>query len=450
MTFLFTDIEGSTRRWEADPDAMRSALSAHDEVLRSAINGHNGYLFKHTGDGIAAAFRSAQAAIDAAVEAQRALALPVRMGIATGEAHERDGDYVGPVVNRTARVMGAGHGGQVLVSGTTAGLVSGVDLVDLGEHRLRDLSERDRLYQVRAEGLGTEFGPLNTVDVVPGNLPVQVTTFVGRETEVKEVVELVRAHRLVTLTGAGGVGKTRLAVEVAAELVSEFPDGVWLVELASVVDPDAVPGVVASVLGIVPRSGPPVTDSISQALSGRRLMIVLDNCEHVLDTSAELVEMILAHTESVRVVATSREGLRVGAEHLWPVPSLAVSEGPSSPAVRLFVERAVAVQPAFDPADGPELEAIIEICRRLDGIALAIELAAARLVSMSAGDVRDRLDDRFRLLSGARRGLERHQTLRHAVAWSSALLDDDERRLLSRCRGVRRRLRPRRRRRDLR
>ena len=378
MTFLFTDIEGSTRRWEADPDAMRSALSAHDEVLRSAINGHNGYLFKHTGDGIAAAFRSAQAAIDAAVEAQRALALPVRMGIATGEAHERDGDYVGPVVNRTARVMGAGHGGQVLVSGTTAGLVSGVDLVDLGEHRLRDLSERDRLYQVRAEGLGTEFGPLNTVDVVPGNLPVQVTTFVGRETEVKEVVELVRAHRLVTLTGAGGVGKTRLAVEVAAELVSEFPDGVWLVELASVVDPDAVPGVVASVLGIVPRSGPPVTDSISQALSGRRLMIVLDNCEHVLDTSAELVEMILAHTESVRVVATSREGLRVGAEHLWPVPSLAVSEGPSSPAVRLFVERAVAVQPAFDPADGPELEAIIEICRRLDGIALAIELAAAR------------------------------------------------------------------------
>ena len=433
VTFLFTDIEGSTRRWEADPEAMRAALVLHDEVLRSAIEAHGGWLFKHTGDGVCAAFGSARAAIDAAVEAQQTLGLPVRMGIATGEAERRGEDYFGPVLNRTARVMAAGHGGQILVAASTAAVVSGVDLVDLGEHRLRDLSGVEHLYQVRAEGLRVEFPPLRTLDAVPGNLPVQTTSFVGREMAVKELAEQVRAHRLVTLTGVGGVGKTRLAVQVAAELTGEFSDGVWLIELAPVGDPAAVPDAVAAALGVTPQAGLTVTDSIVQALSGRRLLLVLDNCEHVLGAAGDLVETILTRTATVTVMATSREGLRLPAEQLWPVPSLDIAGGVNSAAVELFVERARAVKPDFAPGAAVEAEAVAEICRRVDGIALAIELAAARMVSMSAQDVRDRLGDRFRLLSGSRRGLERHQTLRNTVQWSYDLLDDDERAVLGCC-----------------
>jgi predicted ATPase len=433
VTFLFTDIEGSTRRWEADPDNMRVALAAHDEVLRSAIAAHGGWLFKHTGDGVCAAFSSARAAIGAAVAAQRLLELPVRMGIATGEADRRGDDYFGPVLSRTARVMTAGHGGQILVAASTASVVSGVDLLDRGEHRLRDLSGRDHLFQVRADGLAAEFAPLRTVDAVPGNLPLLTTSFVGRDLAVKEVCRLVRTHRLVTLTGVAGVGKTRLAVQVAAEVVSEFPDGVWLVEFAPVGDPAAVPDVVATALGVTHRAGPTITASLTQALSGRRLLVVLDNCEHLLDAAADLVEQLLTHTAGVRLITTSREGLRVGAEHVWLVPSLAYRDGVTSAAVALFVERAQAVNPAFGLDDDPDEAAVIEICRRLDGIALAIELAAARTVAMSAQDVRDRLGDRFRLLSGSRRGLERHQTLHQAVAWSYDLLGDDERAVLQRC-----------------
>jgi class 3 adenylate cyclase len=207
VTFLFTDIEGSTRRWEADPEAMRAALVLHDEVLRSAIEAHGGWLFKHTGDGVCAAFGSARAAVDAAVEAQRRLGLPVRMGVATGEAEERDGDYFGPVLNRAARVMAAGHGGQILVATSTASVLSGVELVDLGEHRLRDLSGVEHLHQVRAPGLRSELPLLRTLDATPGNLPAQTTSFLGREAEVKELAEQVRAHRMVTLTGVGGGGQ---------------------------------------------------------------------------------------------------------------------------------------------------------------------------------------------------------------------------------------------------
>ena len=228
VTFLFTDIEGSTRRWEDDADAMRIALAAHDDVLRAAVEGHGGWMFKHTGDGVCAAFASARAAVDASVAAQRLLGLPVRMGIATGEAEQRGDDYFGPALNRAARVMAVGHGGQVLLSVSTAGLVTGVDLLDVGEHRLRDLSGVEHLFQVRADGLTTTFPPLKTVNAVPGNLPMQTTSFVGRTEEIRELTELSRAHRLVTLTGVGGVGKTRLAVQVAAELVPEFPDGIAL------------------------------------------------------------------------------------------------------------------------------------------------------------------------------------------------------------------------------
>ena len=433
MTFLFTDVEGSTRRWEADAEGMQKALAAHDEVLRRAIEGHGGWLFKHTGDGVCAAFASPRSAVDAAVAAQRALELPVRMGISTGEAELREGDYFGAVLNRAARVMAAGHGGQILLADSTAGLLSGVDLVDFGPRRLRDLPTPIGVFQVQADGLRTEFPPLRALDVSPGNLRPAATSFIGRESEIAEVHAAVKAHRLVTLTGVGGVGKTRLAQEASGRLADEFPDGVWFFELAAVADPAAVPDAVAAVLGIIQQPGKSVSESVAAALEGRVRLLVFDNCEHVLDAAASLVEAILAHSATVKILATSREGLRVADEQLWPVPSLDVGAGIDSAAVSLFIERAQAVSPGFSVAEPGEAAAVVEICRRLDGIPLAIELAASRMASMTASDVRDRLDHRFRLLVGSRRGLSRHQTLRHAVAWSYDLLDDTEKALLDRC-----------------
>jgi hypothetical protein len=250
VTFLFTDIEGSTRRWEADADAMRAALLRHDEVLRTAIEANGGFLFSHTGDGVVAAFVSPRSAVDAAVAAQRALELPVRMGLATGEAELRGGDYFGTVLNRAARVMAAGHGGQILVADSTAGLLSGVEFVDLGPRRLRDLPNPIAIFQLCSAGLRTDFPPLRTIDSSPGNLRAAASRLIGRETEVTEVVSAVRSHRLVTLAGVGEVGKSRLALAAAALLADEFPDGVWVFELASVVDPAAVPDALAAVLGI--------------------------------------------------------------------------------------------------------------------------------------------------------------------------------------------------------
>ena len=433
VTFLITDIEGSTRRWEAAPDLMRAALAEHDDVLRSAIESRGGWLFKHTGDGVCAAFASAPDAVAAAIDAQRGLGLPVRMGVGTGSAELRAGDYFGPAVSRAARVMAAGHGGQILVAASTAAVVDGVELADLGEHRLRDLSGVHRIFQVRATGLSEDFPPLRTLDAVPGNLPLQTTSFIGRAAEIDDLVAAVRAERLVTLIGVGGVGKTRLALQVAGEVLPEFPDGVWLVELAPVGDPGAVGDAVATALGITPQSGLSIIDSVAGGVATRRLLLVLDNCEHVLDAVAVLVEAVLARSESVKIVVTSREGLRVGAEHVWLVPPLGVGPGTDSAAIALFVERARAATAGFASHNEDDATAVAEICRRLDGIALAIELAAARMVSMSLADLRERLDDRFRLLSGGRRGLERHQTLRHAVQWSFELLDDAERGVLNRC-----------------
>jgi predicted ATPase len=433
VTFLFTDIEGSTRRWEADADLMRKALAAHDEVLRSAIETHDGFVFKHTGDGVCAAFASPTSAVDAAVAAQRALELPVRMGIATGEAQLREGDYFGAVLNRAARVMAAGHGGQVLLAESTAGLLSGVDLDDLGPRRLRDLSTPVGVFQVRAPGLRTDFPPLRALDTSPGNLRAATTSLIGRESEVAELQTTLKAHRLVTLTGVGGVGKTRLAVEVAAGLADEFPDGVWLFELAAVADPAAVPDAAAAVLGITQQPGKSVAESVAAALEGRVRLLVVDNCEHLLNAAGDLVEAILAHSATVTVLATSREGLGLADEQLWPVPSLDVGAGVDSAAVALFVERAQHVSPRFTVGEDGEAGAVVEICRRLDGIPLAIELAASRMAAMTAGEVRDRLDQRLRLLVGSRRALARHQTLRHAVAWSYDHLEDAEKTLLERC-----------------
>ena len=433
VTFLFTDVEGSTRRWENDADAMRAALAAHDEVLRSAIEAQGGFMFKHTGDGVCAAFASPSCAVDAAVTAQRALELPVRMGIATGEAELREGDYFGAVLNRAARVMAAGHGGQVLLAESTAGLLSGVELIDLGPRRLRDLPNPVGVFQVRAPGLRMDFPPLRALDASPGNLRPAPTSFIGRESELDEVQAAVKAHRLVTLTGVGGVGKTRLALEVAARLADEFPDGVWFFDLAAVADPAAVPDAVAAVLGIIQQPGKSVANSVAAALEGRVRLLVIDNCEHVLDAAAGLVEAILAASATVTILATSREGLRVADERLWPVPSLDVGAGIDSAAVSLFIERAQGVSPGFSVGNADEADAVVEICRRLDGIPLAIELAASRMASMTASEVRDRLDQRLRLLVGSRRGLARHQTLRHAVAWSYDHLDDAEKALLERC-----------------
>jgi predicted ATPase len=364
--------------------------------------------------------------------AQRVLELPVRMGLATGEAELRGADYFGAVLNRAARVMAAGHGGQILLAESTAGLLSGVDLVDLGPRRLRDLPTPIQMFQVQAEGLRTDFPSLRALDVSPGNLRAASTSLIGRESEVAEVQAAVKAHRLVTLTGVGGVGKTRLAVEVAGRLADEFPDGVWFFELAAVTDPAAIPDAVAAVLGMTQQPGKTVSQSVAAALEGRVRLLVIDNCEHVLDAAADLIEAILAQSATVRILATSREGLGVPDEQVRPVRSLDAAAGIDSAAVSLFVERAQGIAPGFSMVDSDEAAAVTEICQRLDGIPLAIELAASRMASMTASEMRDRLDHRFRLLVGSRRGLERHHTLRHAVAWSYDLLDDTEKTVLDR------------------
>jgi predicted ATPase/class 3 adenylate cyclase len=425
VTFLFTDIEGSTRRWEADAESMRAALANHDHELQTAIESHDGFLFSHTGDGVVAAFSSPRSAVDAAVRAQLALELPVRMGIATGEAELRDGDYFGTVLNRAARVMAAGHGNQILVADSTAGLLSGVDLLNLGPRRLRDVPNPITVFQVRAPGLPEDFPPLRTLDPSPGNLRPQTTSFIGREAELTAIALAVRTYRLVTLTGMGGVGKTRLALEVATRLADEFPDGVWVVELAAVADPAAVPDAVAAVLGITQQPGKSVAESVAGALEGRLRLLVFDNCEHVLDAAADLVEVILASSATVAILATSREGIGVADEQLWPVPSLDIDA-----AADLFIQRAQRVAPGFSVDDA---STVAEICRRLDRIPLGIELAASRIASMAVDEIRDRLDHRFKLLVGSRRSLGRHQTLRHAVSWSYDLLDDTEKVLLERC-----------------
>ena len=447
MTFLFTDLEVSTRLWDDEPDAMSGALARHDAILREAITAHGGHLVKGRGDGVHAAFATADAAVRAAIASVQSLGdedwavsepLRARIGIHTGVAELRDGDYFGSSVNRAARLEGIAHGGQIVCSQATAdlardGLAEGVLFVDLGEHRLRDLSRPERVYQVSAPGVLAEFPPLRSLDAFTTNLAPQRTSFVGRDAELAAVKDALADARLVTLTGVGGVGKTRLAVQAAAAMLAEFPDGVWLVELAAVGDPDALPDAVLTTVGLVPQPGLTTTSSIAEAFAGRRSLLVLDNCEHVLDAAAELVEALLERDGPAKILATSREGLRVADERLWPVPSLGGRDGGGAEAVTLFVERARAVEPGF-ALDAPgTADAVEEICRRLDGIPLAIELAAARTIAMSAPELRDRLDDRFRLLAGSRRGLERHQTLRHAVQWSYDLLDDEEREVLDRC-----------------
>lgn len=436
VTFLFTDIEDSSRLWEESPATMAPALEIHDGIVRGTIEQHGGLVFATGGDGFSAAFSTAPDAAAAAVEIQRKLLeadvpFDVRIGLHTGEATERDRNYFGPEVNRAARLMSAAHGGQIVVSDTTKVLLRDrFALRPLGDHRLRGLGRRMPLHQVVVDGLPSEFPPLRSLGSFAGNLPQQLSSFVGRDQLLANVAELVRSNRLVTLSGVGGVGKTRLALEAGAEMADEFPDGVWLVELAPVGDPASVPAAIATALGITPQGDVELIETIAEAIAGRRLLLVVDNCEHVLDAAASAVKHILARPGNVKVLATSREYLWVGGETLLSVSPLALAGGVASDAATLFVERAGAVRPGFGLHETETAVAVIQICATLDGLPLGIELAAARMAAMSAVEVRDRLGDRFRLLKGSEQGPSRQHTLRLAVGWSYDLLSDDERQLL--------------------
>ncbi len=454
ITFFFTDIEGSTRLWEHHPEAMGAALQRHDALLRSVIESKGGYVFKTVGDAFCAAFASAGDAVEAGIEAQQGLQaerwpqhvdLRVRMALHTGKCEERDGDYFGPTVNRTARLEATAHGRQVVLSQATAVLVrdrlpDSVELTDLGSHRLKDLARPEQIFQLNVHGLEVDFPPLRSLDnpALPNNLPAQPASFVGRTREAAEVRLLVEDHRLVTLTGAGGSGKTRLALQVAAELLDGSGDGVWLVELAPISDESLVATTMEDVLGITRQPGRPEFDALVDALEPQRTLIVLDNCEHLIGSCAKIADTILRRCPGVHLMATSRQPLGIGGEAIYRVPSLSLPDesGDSSPgesdAVALFMDRARSqrIDLTLDEEAAPLLASI---CRRLDGMPLAIELAAARLRSMSIGSLHDRLDHRFRLLTGgSRSALPRQQTLRATMEWSYSLLNEPEQSLLRR------------------
>jgi predicted ATPase/class 3 adenylate cyclase len=453
VTFLFTDLEGSSRLWEQYPEAMKPALARHDEILREVIAAHRGHVVKTTGDGFHGVFSAARDALEAAVTGQRALvsahwatgeSLKVRIGLHSGEAESRDGDYYGAAANRAARLMSVAHGGQILVSLSTEELVSdalpeGVALVDLGEQRLRDLSRPERIFQVAAASLPVAFPAIRTVDAFPGNLPLEVTSFVGRREELVELSGVLRDSRMVTLTGTGGVGKTRLGVQLAAELLQRFPDGAWFFELGAVTDAEAMVQAIATTLSVSPRPGVSLDGAVLEWLRSKRVLVVLDNCEHLLDAAAQFAEAMLGDCEHVRVVATSREALGIAGERVWRLRSLPVPDAALPPveveatdAAQLFGERAEAARPGF-AIDATNATSVAEICRRLDGIPLAIELAAARLVAMTPTEIAGLLDERFRLLTGGRRAaVERHRTLRATVEWSYGLLETVDRSVFDR------------------
>lgn len=455
VTFLFTDVEGSTQLLERLGDGYAGVLAIHQRLVRDALLAHNGHEIDTQGDAFFVAFHSAKDALNAAIAAQRGLAaqqwpdglaIRVRMGLHTGEPLLTEHDYIGMDVHRAARVCAAGHGGQVLLTQATYALI-GADFQDaarfrdLGEHRLKDLTRPERLYQALVSDLPSGFPPLRSLSVLPNNLPIQLTSFIGREQEVREVARRLRSIRLLTLTGAGGIGKTRLAIQVAAEVLAEFKDGVWLVELASLTDPALVPQAVAAILGVREQFGRPLVETLSDYLRPRTALLVVDNCEHLVAACAQLAQNLLVVCPHVKIIATSREALGVPGESVRPVPPLSLPEDSQDldveglsqyESIQLFLERAVGAFPSFrlTPRNA---RALVQVCARLDGIPLAIEMAAARLKALSVEQIADRLDDTFRLLTaGSRTALPRHQTLRATLDWSHNLLTEDERRLLNR------------------
>jgi predicted ATPase/class 3 adenylate cyclase len=439
VTFLFTDVENSTGWWDRHPGEMREALERHDHILEGAVTAHAGFVFSRGGDGVAVAFQRAGDAVAAAVEAQRGLLaepwppeleLRVRMGLHTGEADERNGDYLGPPLNRAARLMSAACGGQILVSATTAEMlwsVTGVELMDLGLLELRGISDPIHAYGVRGAGLPWIEREPTTARTPAGNLPEPVNEWFGSAAELHRHVAKLPRRRLVTLTGTGGVGKTRLALEEAAMAADEFRDGVWMVELAPVAEPGSVASAVATTLSIPAQGGVSMVEAIAGWLRARRLLLILDNCEHVLSAVGELAGAIIAHCPTVTVLATSREPLGVAGERVVPLAGLDTAD-----AVGLFCDRALAVDDTL-ALSADDQQTIASICDELDGIPLAIELAAARVRSLTPTEVRERLGDRLRLLRSSARGAsERHRTLRATVDWSYQLLAADERLLFDR------------------
>ena len=448
---------------------MSSALARHDAILREAIEANGGYVFKTVGDAFCAAFPTPHQALTAALQAQHTLhaedwsslfnsvherianspqssVLMVRMALHTGVTEERDGDYFGQPVNRVARLLAAGHGGQALLSEATCSLVrdtlpAATTLLDMGQHRLKDLARPEHIFQVLARGLLSEFPPLKTLDILPNNLPVQLTSFVGREKEMEEVKRLLSSARLLTLTGPGGTGKTRLSLQAAADVLEEFADGAWLVELAPLADPFLVAQTAASVLGVRETRGKPMLDTLADYLRDKELLIVLDNCEHMIEECARVADHLLRACPNLKVMVSSREPLGISGETAYRVPSLSLPDPRRQPAlenmsqyeaVRLFVDRAVSALPHFTVTN-QNAPAVAQICYRLDGIPLAIELAAARVRALPVEQLAARLDDRFRLLTGgSRTALPRQQTLRAAIDWSYDLLPEIERTLLKR------------------
>jgi predicted ATPase/class 3 adenylate cyclase len=452
LTHLFTDLECSTQLWEQHPDAMKSALARHDTILHNAVEGHRGKVVKTTGDGLHAVFVSALDGVCAALSAQEAIKvenwagtepLRVRMALHTGEAQLRTGDYYGSAVNRAARLMGIGHGGQILLSQATATLIQDAlpletNLLDLGDHRLNDLTSTEYVYQLSHPKLASQFPPLRSLGTYVHNLPLQLNSFVGRERELEAITGHLSETRLLTLIGVGGTGKTRLMLQVAAQVLDGYKDGVWLVELATLTDHAQVLERVASTFSLREQPGQPLLETLTDYLRYKQLLLILDNCEHLVAASAQLVEHLLQACPDLTVLVTSREGLAIPGEVTFQVPSLSlptqeqttVDDLMVSECVQLFAERAQAAAPAFKIT--PENAGFVaQICRRLDGIPLAIELAAARVQVLSVEQIASRLQDRFRLLTGgSRTALPRQQTLQALIDWSWDLLSEPERHLL--------------------
>jgi predicted ATPase/class 3 adenylate cyclase len=451
LTFLFTDIEASTRAWEQHPEAMGQAHARHGQIVLACVARHGGTLVRARGEGDSTfcVFPDAAAALAAACDFQRALGaepwpdvtpIRVRAALHTGAAPLRDGDYNASDVNRCARLRAIAHGGQTLLSEATRLLVCDrmppcVGLRDLGVHRLRDLSRPERVYQLLHPDLLDAFPPLASLEARLTNLPVQMTSFIGREREIGDVRERLNRHRLLTLTGPGGGGKTRLAVQVGAELLDDYPDGVWLVELAGLTDPALVPQAVAQALAVREQPGRIITGALAECLRSKSLLLVLDNCEHLAPSCAALIQTLLRECPHLRVLATSRHTLGLTGTGHYPVPPLSLPPSPEelmqSEAARLFLERAASACPIF--AQAPvEAPTIAQICRRLNGIPLAIELAAAWADVLSLSQIAARLDDRFRLLTrGNTAAHAHHQTLRATIDWSYKLLSSKEKTLFA-------------------